>query len=177
MKPSFDPSCESRYRRLAMIKALLFAASIAFTGAALAQYKWTDQNGRVQYGDTPPSGVNAAPMRQRSAPALQAEPSDSKDDAKDAKDAKKGPLTPAEQDAAFRKRQQEAEKARAEQAKTDTAAAAKKENCARAQDYVRTLETGRVARYDAQGERSFLDDNQLSQESAKARQDVRDWCN
>ena len=42
---------------------------------------------------------------------------------------------------------------------------------------MRTLETGRVARTDAQGERYFLDDDQLAQEIAKARQDVRDWCN
>jgi hypothetical protein len=128
----------------------------------------------VTYGDTPPLGVNAQPMRRSGSPLPQAE--DSADAKPDAKDAKK-PLTPAEQDAAFRKRQQDAEKARAEQAKTDGAAAARKENCARAQDYVRTLETGRVARYDSQGERSFLDDSQLAQESAKARQDVRDWCN
>src|SRR5262249_30358901 len=148
-----------------MKRALVFAAGLLVAGTACAQYKWTDQNGRVQYSDTPPAGVNAAPMRQRSAPLPRAESSDSKDDAKDAKDAKKGRLTPAEQDAAFSKRQQEADKARAEQAKTDSAAAAKKENCARAQDYVRTLDTGRVARYDAQGERSFLDDNQLAQES------------
>ena len=53
----------------------------------------------------------------------------------------------------------------------------RRENCARAQDSVRVLETGRVSRTDASGERYFLDDNQLAQESAKARQDVRDWCN
>jgi uncharacterized cupin superfamily protein len=148
-----------------------------FAGAASAQYKWVDRDGRVQYGDAPPAGVNAAPMRRAPAPLPQAEPADKKDDAKDAKDAKKGPQTAAEQDAAFRKRQQEAEKDREKQAKADSATAVKRENCARAQEYVRTLETGRVAGTDATGERYFLDDNQLAQQSARARQDVRDWCN
>src|ERR1041384_5045103 len=97
-----------------MMRSLVFAAGLLVAGSACAQYKWTDQNGRVQYTGTRPAGVNAAPMRQRAAPPPRAESSDSKDDAKDAKDdakdAKKGPLTPAEQDAAFRKRQQEAAK-------------------------------------------------------------------
>ena len=155
-----------------MVKALVFAASVAFTGTAFAQYKWTDQNGRVQYGDTPPSGANAAPMRQRSAPA----PAESADNKDDAKDAKKGPLTPAEQDEAFRKRQQDAAKEREKQAKSDSDAAAKRENCTRAQEYVRTLEGGRVTGTDAKGERYYLDDSQLAQEAATARQNVRDWC-
>jgi len=162
-----------------MMRALLFAAGLLLAGSASAQYKWTDQNGRVQYGDAPPAGANAAPMRRSPAPLPQADSSDKKDDARDAKDVKdaKKPLTPAEQDAAFRKRQQDAEKARSEQAKAESAAVAKRENCARAQSYARTLETGRVAHTDASGERSYLDDNQIAQESAKARQDVRDWCN
>jgi hypothetical protein len=163
-----------------MVKALVFAATLLFAGAVSAQYKWTDKDGRVQYGDAPPAGVNAAPMRRAPAPLPKAESSDKQDDAKDGKDAKeakKGPTTPAEQDAAFRKRQQEAEKERDKQAKADSAAAATRDNCARAQEYVRTLETGRVAGTDPKGERYFLDDNQVAQESAKARQNVRDWCN
>ena len=147
-----------------------------FAGTVAAQSKWVDKDGRVTYGDAPPAGVSAAPLRRAPAPLPQAEAADKKDDAKDAKDAKK-PLTPAEQDAAFRKRQQEADKARAEQAKADSTAAAKRENCTRAQEYVRTLETGRVARTDSSGERYYLDDNQLAQESVRARKNARDWCN
>jgi len=147
-----------------------------FAGIAAAQYKWVDQNGHVQYGDAPPAGVNAAPMRRPAAALPQAEEAASgKAEKKD--EAAKKPLTPAEQDAAFRKRREEADKEREKQAKAEGSAAAKRENCARAQSYVRTLETGRVASSDAQGERYFLDDSQLAQENAKARQDVRDWCN
>jgi hypothetical protein len=53
----------------------------------------------------------------------------------------------------------------------------KRENCARAQDALRTLETGqRVARTDTKGERYFLDDAQTAQETARARQSVQEWC-
>jgi hypothetical protein len=116
-------------------------------------------------------------MRRSAAPLPQAEEAAADKAEKDDAKAAKKPLTAAEQDAAFRKRQQEAEKERDKQSKADGAAAAKRENCARAQSYVRTLETGRVASSDSQGERYFLDDNQLAQENAKARQEVRDWCN
>jgi len=159
-----------------MVRALALIASLAFAAAAAAQSKWVDKDGRVTYGDAPPVGANAAPMRRPAAPLPPHAEDASADKKEDAKDAKK-PLTAAEQDAAFRKRQQDAEKEREKQAKADGATAAKRENCSRAQEYARTLETGRVAGTDVKGERYFLDDNQIAQESAKARQNVRDWCN
>jgi hypothetical protein len=161
-----------------MLRTLLFIIGVAFAGTAAAQYKWVDQNGNVQYGDAPPAGVNAAPMRRSGPPVTYSQPeaSDTKDgDQKD--NAKKGPPTTAETDAALRKRQKEAEQDRQKQAKADQDAADKRENCARAQDYMRVLEGGRVARTDSKGERYFLDDAQLAQESVKARQSVREWCN
>ena len=154
-----------------MRRAVLLIAGLAFTGAAVAQYKWVDKEGRVQYGDAPPAGVNASPMR-RSAPSLSQRDAAAKND-----DAKKGPLPTAEQDAEFRKRQQEAEKDRQKQAKAQQAAEDKRENCARAQESVRVLEAGRVARTDAKGERYYLDDTQLAQETVRARQEAREWCN
>ena len=158
-----------------MNKALVFMAGLAFAATAAAQTKWVDKDGRVTYGDAPPAGAHAAPMRRSASPYPQATDDASADKKDDAKDVKK-PLTPAEQDEAFRKRQQEAAKEREKQAKTDSDAAAKRENCTRAQEYVRTLEGGRVTGTTAQGERYYLDDSQLAQEAATARQNVRDWC-
>jgi uncharacterized protein DUF4124 len=158
-----------------MNKALVFMVGVAFAASAAAQSKWVDKDGRVTYGDAPPAGAHAAPMRRSAAPLPQATDDASADKKDDAKDVKK-PLTPAEQDAAFRKRLQDAEKEREKQAKTESDAAAKRDNCARAQEYARTLEGGRVTGTDAKGERYFLDDSQLAQEAATARQNVRDWC-
>jgi hypothetical protein len=40
------------------------------------------------------------------------------------------------------------------------------------------MESGqRIARTDARGERYFLEDAQVAQEAAKARQAVQQWCN
>jgi hypothetical protein len=155
----------------AIAKTLLLAAACAFAAAAMAQqYKWVDKNGKVQYGDVPPPGVKATPLRPvPSAPAAKA--------AEKSAAAKKGPQTPAEMEADYRKRQQEATKDREKQAQEEQAAADKRENCARAQEYLRTLQSGqRIARTDDKGERYFLEDAQIAQETAKARQAVQQSC-
>jgi hypothetical protein len=141
----------------------LFAA-----GAFAQQYKWRDADGKVRYGDVPPPGVKAerlkAPSGAPSAPATAA--------AK--KDAGAKALTPEQ---AFRKRQEDAAKDRDTQAKADEAATQKREACERAQAALRTLESGqRVSRTDTKGERYFLDEAQIEQETAKARQAVQQSC-
>jgi Domain of unknown function (DUF4124) len=158
-----------------MLKALALFAGLTFAGAAAAQYKWTDQNGRVQYGDTPPPGVNAAPMRGRPSPSSYA--SSAEPEAAEKKDDAKKPLTAAEQDAEFRKRRQAAEKERQKQAKAQEEADDRRDNCARAREYTRTLDTGRVTRADAKGENHYLDDAQIAQERARAQQIIQQSCN
>jgi len=145
-----------------MLKALLLiTTSVVFTSAALAQYRWVDKNGKVQYGDVPPSGANATAVRPASSSGSQPESST-------------GSI--AEQEAQFRKRQQEAEKAREKQAKAQQEAEDKRENCARARENLRLLQTGRVSRLDANGERYFLNDAQIAQETARARQAEQQSC-
>jgi hypothetical protein len=150
-------------RIVLLIFSLLLAA-----GAMAQQYKWVDKDGRVQYGDTPPPGVKGTPVRPPPGGASQPD---------DPQAAKKGPMTAAEKEADFRKRQLEAEKDRQKQAQADQAAEDKRENCSRAQETQRSLETGRVARTDAKGERYFLDERQIASETANARQRVQQWCN
>jgi hypothetical protein len=166
--------------------SLLLVALAAFAAAASAQqYKWVDRNGRVQYGDTPPPGVNARPLRGSARPpAPPAAPEEASGDAPAEKPAaageaaaKKGPPTLAERDAEFRKRREEAEKAAQKQAKAEQEAKTRKDNCERAQASARFLESGqRVTRTDASGERRFLEDAEIAQEAARARQMVKEWC-
>ena len=151
-----------------MKKPIILALSLFFAAAASAQqYKWVDQDGKVRYGDTPPPGVKA----QRLKPPPGASPAPA------AKKGEKGekPLTPEE---AFRKRQEDAQKAQQKQAQSNQESQAKREECARAQESLRTLESGqRIVRTDAQGERYYLEDAQIAQETARARQAVQQSCN
>ena len=167
-----------------MMKTLMVLAGLLLAAAASAQtYKWVDKNGRVQYGDTPPPGVNAAPMRSvpraaPPAPAAASSPAAKPDDAKTAAAKKSGPLTPAEQEAEYRRRQLEAQKEQEKQAAASKEASVKKDNCERAQEYLRTLDSGqRISRTDAKGERTFLEDADIAREKSQARQNVQTWCN
>jgi len=167
------------------MKRLSVAISLALCVAlpASAQtYKWVDSNGKVQYSDKPPpSNVKTeklrAPPAAASAPAGAAAAADAKGGAqKDA--AKAGPRTPAEREQAFRKRQLEAAKAQEEEAKKQAQARDKEENCKRAKAAVANLELGgRQARIDEKGERIFLTDQQIAQETAKAQQEAAAACN
>ena len=154
--------------------AWILALSLAVAGSAAAQmYKWVDKDGKVRYGDTPPPGAKTSTVAAPSPPASGGAPA-----AKDAKDAGKRPLTAAEQDQAFRKRQAEEKKA-AEKADAErTKQAERAGNCDRSREWLRTLQTGqRIARTDANGERIYMTDEQVAAELAKAQKSVQDFCN
>jgi len=159
-----------------MLRVLAIGLLLAFAAAASAQlYRWVDKDGRVRYSDTPPpAGTKGTTLRQ--APATYAPPPAAAGDAA-AKDARKGPMTPAEQEADFRKRQTDAQKARDKADQSGRDAQAKLDNCARAQETLAGLESGqRIARTNASGERYYIDDDQRAAEIAKARQSVSSWC-
>ena len=154
--------------------AVLTVFGCLMTGAQAQVYCWNTKDGKRQCGDTPPPGVKATTMGAPSAPAAPA-PAGAKDAA--TKDAKKGPLTPAEQEQEFRKRQLEAQKAREKEEQALRDADAKKDNCERAREALRILESGqRIARMDQQGERVFLEEAQIAQETERARQAVQRSC-
>ena len=153
-----------------MNRAIIFGLGVLFaTAAAAQQYKWVDQNGKTQYGDVPPPGVQAQRLKPPSSGPAPAPAAAAKKDGKTEK-----PLSP---EAAYRKRQEDAQKENEKNEKAEQEAAARKENCARAQEQLRQLETGqRIARTDSKGERYFLDDAQVAQEMARTRQIVQQSC-
>ncbi len=158
-----------------MLRVLIVGLMLTCAAGASAQlYRWVDSDGKVRYSDTPPTGVKATTLKPP--PDFSAPPSAAGDAA--AKDAKKGPLTPAEQEADFRKRQLGAQKAREKEDQAGRDAQAKQDNCARAQETLSGLESGqRIARTNASGERYYVEDDQRAAETQKARQSVNSWCN
>ena len=116
------------------MKKLLAVAvlGLAFAASALAQqFKWIDQDGKVRYGDLPPAGVKATPLKGPSGPAT-AKPGAS------AKGAEK-PLSAEE---AFQKRRKDAAEAEQKAGKDRTEAEAKKTNCDAARGNLRQYESG-----------------------------------
>jgi len=140
---------------------------MAFAAVAMAQqYKWVDPNGRVQYGDTPPPGVQATPLKPPPGGASAPAAAPKMDAAKD--------LSP---EAAFRKRQQERQEAEEKAAKERTDAEAKRVNCEQSQGALRTLQSGqRISTTNAAGERVFIDDEERAKEIERTQRAVNEWC-
>jgi hypothetical protein len=150
-----------------MKRLFLLAATLAFAAAASAQqYKWVEQDGKIRYGDTPPPGAQATPLKPATAAPSAPAPAAKKDAAKD--------LSP---EAAFRKRQQERQEGEEKSAKERADAESKRVNCEQAQASLRTLQSGaRVATTNAAGERGFIDDEQRAKEIERTQRSVSDWC-
>ena len=152
---------------------MLFACALATTAAAQA-YKWVDKDGKVRYGDTPPPGVKATPMRTPSGPTPPPAPASADAAKKDGAKKDEKPLTP---EAAFRKRQQERDEADQKAQKEAAEAVKKRQNCENAQQVLRTLQSGqRVTRTDASGERVYLEDSERDAAIQRAQGSVNEWC-
>jgi hypothetical protein len=150
-----------------MKKTFLFLVTMGFVAAAVAQqYKWVDKDGKVRYGDVPPPGVKATPLKPPPAPPSAAAPAQ--------KGEKDKPLSP---EAAFQKRQKEQLDQDQKAAKERAEAEAKRVNCEQAQANLRSIQSGqRIATTNAAGERIFLEDDQIAKERERAQRAVNEWC-
>ena len=155
---------------LGAIMAGVIGAGLA-DGALAQTYKWTDANGKIQYSDKPPTdGAAKSVTEVKRSSSIATSPASATD-----KSAR--PLTPAEQEQAFRKRQIEGQESAQKQAKADGDRKFREEQCGRARQALAGLEAGgRQVRYDAKGERMFLDDAQIERERGRAKSDVDSLC-
>src|SRR4051812_3931004 len=114
------------------MRFLLFVLALSLAGTAAAQqFKWVDQNGKTQYGDTPPPGVKATRLTPPPSGSQPAAPSGS---SKAGTGKGEIPMTP---EAAFRKRQQEAKEKEEKDAKERADADTRKAGCERSQASLR----------------------------------------
>lgn len=148
---------------------LFLALSI---GVAHAQYVWMDEKGVKQYSDQPPPSSTPTGRILKT-------PS-SKNASTFTAEAASSPGTPqpslVEKNADFLKRradQTEKEKKAAEDAKLSMS---KAQNCERARDYQRLLDSGqRIAVMNKNGERAYLSDEERAREAQETRR-ILDTC-
>ncbi len=145
----------------------LVALSLFSLTAQAELHKWVDADGKVHYSDTVPPEVGKAQAVPNFAGKAQVEAP-----------AQYSPKSVAEREAELKKTKQEKAEAAEKQAQKDAEAATKKQNCAAAQENLRTLEAGgRIVTYDANGERTYLDDAAREQRLTEARKSVSTYCN
>ncbi len=163
-----------------VVLAALLGSTLALP--ASAQWKWRDKNG-VQYSDLPPPpGVTDADILQRPTAATRKTNAPAPAAAASAASGTPGlaPKTVDPELEAKRKKTEEeanAKKKAEEKAEETRLAAAKADNCTRAQAQLRTLDSGvRLAQMNEKGERIVMDDTARATESKRARDMIAQNC-
>ena len=163
-----------------VVLAALLGSTLALP--ASAQWKWRDKNG-VQYSDLPPpAGVPEADILQRPTAATRKgiTPVAAASAAAAASGAPLAPKTVDTELEAKRKKTEEeanAKKKAEEKAEETRVAAAKADNCSRAQAQLRTLDSGvRLAQVNEKGERIVMDDTARASETKRARDMIAQNC-
>ncbi|HEX3912312.1 MAG TPA: DUF4124 domain-containing protein [Steroidobacteraceae bacterium] len=146
-----------------MKRLLLFAALIAWSGMASAVvYKWTDAQGKLQYGDRPPDGVHAEIVE-----LLVAHSASSRSSA-----------APAPSAAAAKNPSPSAQDAQDKKAVDQDVAQTRDKQCAEAQDRYKKLIEGRhIYKTGPDGERQFMTSEEIDTERLNAKREVDGICN
>lgn len=148
-------------RRLPVFVLGVALMALAHQGVSAGVYRWVDDEGKVHYGDRPPGKDKATPIELESAPAP-----DPDDDERRAK-------TRRLLDAMESKRDRENEQAA--QAKADKAR--RERNCEIARRHVTLYQrANQISRVGADGERTYLSDEERDQALTHARSLVDRWC-
>ncbi len=155
------------------MRYLILAITALLSASVIAQpYRWVDANGRVQYSDHPPGGTTNAKTVKSKISTVTGTPGSS-----ESASGKNAPLTPAEQEQAFRKRRVEEQEKAQKLAKDEEAAKEKRETCQIARRSLAGMDaTGRVMRTNDAGEREFLTDAEVAAEKERTRKIAASAC-
>jgi uncharacterized protein DUF4124 len=160
-----------------ILRAALFAAAFLAVSSAQGQvHKCVDAAGKIIYTQNPcPANTTPGSISRSVIQTPAAAPAESAAKGDAAKSS--APKTAAEQEQAFRKRQQDQAKAAKESEQKSAEAQRKEENCRNARERLAQYEIGgRVTRVDEKGERYYLEDAQIEQEKGRARADIAQFC-
>lgn len=163
--------------------ALLVLLMIGVVPTAMAQWKWRDASGKVQYSDLPPPhGTLEKDILQRppnARPAVVVRPLASGAPAAEAAPAASAPRAPtrAEAEQEARKKAADAESAKRQKEEDRKQAELRAENCRRATAQLKLLEDGvRLTRRNEAGENIPLDDRMRADEIRNTRSVIAAEC-
>jgi hypothetical protein len=152
-----------------MKRVLLCAVLLTWSGLASAVvYKWTDAQGKLQYGDRPPDGVHAQIVEGLGTHPLRSEqprPPVVSASATSSQPAKSAATNNAQDDSV-------------KKAVDDDVAQVKDKQCADAQARYKSLIEGRkLYKAGADGERQYLTSEEIDAERVNAKRDIDTICN
>lgn len=136
-------------------------------GTHAALNKWVDADGKVHYSDSPPVDAKVQKLRNSTAPEASAPATGAP--------AQK---SVAEREADWKKSQNTKDEAEKKAALEKENVAIKQKNCDSARGNLAAYENSpRMVQYDAQGERTYLDETARAQKIDEARKAVSTYCN
>lgn len=163
-------------RLISFAAVLVWVATAAHAGSST--WIWRDASGNKQFSDRPPpSSVPEKDILQR--PAGRPQPPAAAVAAASVPASAAVPaLKASDPELEARRRKEEAAREAERKAQDEKVAQQKAENCKRAQDYQRTLDSGiRITRTNEKGEREFLDDSTRAAEVQRNRDIISSQCN
>ena len=145
---------------------VIIALSLLSLNAYAALNKWVDADGKVHYSDIVPPDVSTQSVRNIAGKGEENAP------------ASYTPKSLAEREAELKKSTLEKEEAAKKKAQQEAQAVAKKSNCNAARENVQTLEhSPSIFTYNANGERTYLDETARAQRLEEARKAISSDCN
>ena len=153
-------------------------AAVQQPAQSATQWKWLKADGRCcEYSDRPPpASVPEKDILQRPAAVKRAAAAPGSAASAAAASASAPPKAIDPELEARRRKEQESREA-GKKAEEEKEAKARAENCERAREYQRTLDSGmKIARTNQKGEREFLDDQQRSAENERNRKLLDQNC-
>lgn len=157
-----------------MRRAALLLAMFVTLPAAAQVYSWRDSGGRLNYADQPPATGEVKllqdPRQARAAPAAPTAGGATVT-------ASNKPKTLAERELEFRQRRAAAAEAEAEETKEAAEMADRQRYCEQVRSQLAALNSGqRVSRFNAAGEREYLDDAARAAEVDRQQQQLEQNC-
>ena len=154
---------------VAMVLSLL-------AGLAQAQYVWVDDNGRKQLSDRPPpTSVPAKNILKQPLGVPQVQDAQPAAAAAAASSASSGPMSLADRDADYKKRQLEKAEKDGKAAEEAKQKLAKRRSCEIARANMRLLASGdRIGEMDKNGEHAYLSDAERARRTAETKSNLND---
>ena len=164
-----------------MNKLLMFCLLLSLGSASAALNKWVDAQGNVHYSDNkPPPNVESKTLRSASeSKYINTDEDEDETDENLIEESSGNALQSiAERQAERQRAKLEKQEADAKTAKEQADAESMKSYCKSARENLKALKDGiRLIEVDANGERSFINDNQRQKKVIQIQQDISKHCN
>jgi hypothetical protein len=184
--PSVNPlkqnTCKFKGTYMAFKFIAALPACLLSTALCAQVYTWKDASGHTNYGDAPPAGVSAQPVRGKLLPTGQdtggaqtADASSSAPSASASSPAKSKSWEEQDRDFKQRKIQQQEAEAKAKKEQEDKAA--KDLYCSQQRNQLTGFQQGgRYVRTNEGGQREYLTEDQIKAEAARVAADISSRC-